>query len=153
MELWFQRFFTFRRFLGVSGMGVEWDESLSVGIGIIDDQHRKLIERVNAFADATESMDSREIENTINYLTGYVIQHFGAEELIMIRNRYPRFKEHRDEHSSFVKQVFDVFSLLGERPMTKEEAVALRDTLVRWVTHHIRVTDHGISETTKGALA
>ena len=29
-------------------MRVEWDESLSVGIGIIDDQHRKLIERVNA---------------------------------------------------------------------------------------------------------
>ena len=72
-------------------MSVEWDESLSIGIGIIDDQHRKLIERVNAFSAATENMDSREIENTISYLTGYVIQHFGAEDLIMIRNGHPAF--------------------------------------------------------------
>ena len=128
-------------------MRVEWDESLSVGIGIIDDQHRKLIERVNAFSEATERMDSREIENTINYLTGYVIQHFGAEELIMIRNRHRAFKAHRDEHSRFVKQVYDVNCTLAERPMTRAEATALRDMLVRWIFRHIRVTDRAIGDT------
>ena len=131
---------------GVTYKRVEWDESLSIGIGIIDDQHRKLIERVNAFSAATENMDSREIENTISYLTGYVIQHFGAEELIMIRNGHPAFKEHRDEHSWFVKQVYDVNRVLAARPMTRAEATALRDMLVRWIFHHIRVTDHAIGE-------
>jgi hemerythrin len=128
-------------------MRVEWDESLSVGIGIIDDQHRKLIERVDAFSEATERMDSREIENTINYLTGYVIQHFGAEELIMIRNGHPAFKEHRDEHSWFVKQVYDVGRVIAARPMTRAEATALRDMLVRWIFRHIRVTDRAIGDT------
>lgn len=127
-------------------MRVEWDESLSIGIGIIDDQHRKLIERVNAFSEATERMDSREIENTINYLTGYVIQHFGAEELIMIRNRRSAFKEHRDEHSWFVKQVYDVNCTLAARPMTHSEAIALRDMLVEWIFRHIRVTDRAIGD-------
>ena len=101
---------------------------------------------MNAFSEATERMDSREIENTINYLTGYVIQHFGAEELIMIRNGHPAFKEHRDEHSWFVKQVYDVNRVLAARPMTRAEATALRDMLVRWIFHHIRVTDHAIGE-------
>ena len=92
-------------------------------------------------------MDSREIENTINYLTGYVIQHFGAEELIMIRNGHPAFKEHRDEHSWFVKQIYDVGRVIAARPMTRAEATALRDMLVRWIFRHIRVTDRAIGDT------
>ena len=88
------------------------------------------------------------MEDTVNYLIGYAIQHFGAEELIMIRNCYDRFKEHRDEHSWFIKEVYDIHGRLacGEE-MTQHDAESLRNMLVNWILNHISVKDKRIAET------
>ncbi|MFA7620671.1 MAG: hemerythrin domain-containing protein, partial [Aminobacteriaceae bacterium] len=60
-------------------MGVQWSDDLEIGIGIIDDQHRKLVERFASFSLAVDEGDMRKIEETVNYLVGYAIQHFSAE--------------------------------------------------------------------------
>jgi len=127
-------------------MIVEWTDDLMVGIGIIDDQHKKLIERIASFVEAVESDNMLTIEETIKYLIGYTIQHFGAEELIMIRNGYLNFKIHRDEHSHFIKMVYDAnISLMG-KTLTKEQIINLRDELLAWVITHIKVMDKQLSE-------
>ena len=42
----------------------------------------------------------------------------------------------------------DLLPTLGtHRPMTRAEATALRDMLVRWIFRHIRVTDRAIGDT------
>ncbi|MGI6251910.1 MAG: bacteriohemerythrin [Aminivibrio sp.] len=129
-------------------MIVEWSDELAIGIGIIDDQHKKLIERIASFSKAVESGDKLRMEDTVNYLIGYAIQHFGAEELIMIRNCYDQFSEHRDEHSWFIKQVFELHrKLLCGEGLTKEDIFELRDMLVNWVLDHISVKDKRIAET------
>lgn len=129
-------------------MIVEWSDDLAIGIGIIDDQHKKLIERIAAFSTAVDSGDKLKMEDTVNYLIGYAIQHFGAEELIMIRNCYDQFNEHRDEHSWFIKEVFAAHKKLacGEG-LTRDDAVALRNMLVEWALDHISVKDKRIAET------
>jgi len=127
-------------------MIVEWTDDLMVGIGIIDDQHKKLIQRIASFVEAVESDNMQTIEETIKYLIGYTIQHFGAEELIMIRNGYKDFKIHRDEHSYFIKMVYDAnISLMG-KTLTKEQIIHLRDELLAWVITHIKVMDKQIAE-------
>jgi len=129
-------------------MIVEWSDELAIGIGIIDDQHRKLIGRIASFSKAVEGGDKLQMEDTVNYLIGYAIQHFGAEELIMIRNCYDHFSEHRDEHSWFIKQVFELHrKLVCGEGMTREDAAALRDMLVNWALDHITVKDKRIAET------
>ena len=127
-------------------MIVEWTDDLMVGIGIIDDQHKKLIQRIASFVEAVESDNMQTIEETIKYLIGYTIQHFGAEELIMIRNGYKDFKIHRDEHSYFIKMVYNAnISLMG-KTLTKEQIIHLRDELLAWVITHIKVMDKQIAE-------
>ncbi|MBP6333238.1 MAG: hemerythrin family protein [Aminivibrio sp.] len=129
-------------------MTVQWSDDLAIGIGIIDDQHKKLVERIASFSRAVESGDRNRMEDTVNYLIGYAIQHFGAEELIMIRNCYDQFKEHRDEHSWFIKEVFDIHGKLAcGAGVTREDAEALRDMLVNWILVHISVKDKRIAET------
>ncbi len=129
-------------------MKIQWSDELEIGIGIIDDQHKKLIERIASFSHAVDSGDMRKVEETVNYLVGYAIQHFGAEELIMIRNCYDHFKEHRDEHSWFVKQVFDVHTALSKKePITLKQVEDLRDMLYEWTLDHIMVKDKRIATT------
>ncbi len=129
-------------------MDIQWNDELAIGIGIIDDQHKKLIERIASFSRAVDSGDMRKVEETVNYLVGYAIQHFGAEELIMIRNCYDQFKEHRDEHSWFIKQVFDVHtSLLKKDSFSQQQIEDLRDMLYSWTLDHIMVKDKRIAQT------
>ncbi|NLB83054.1 MAG: hemerythrin family protein [Synergistaceae bacterium] len=107
---------------------------------------KKLIERTASFSRAVESEDTHCIGDTVNYLLGYTIQHFGAEELIMIRNRYDRFKEHRDEHSWFIKEVYDVYCPMADpESFSPQELTDLRDFLVRWVFDHIMHKDRDIA--------
>ena len=129
-------------------MDIQWNDELAIGIGIIDDQHKKLIERIASFSRAVDSGDMRKVDETVNYLVGYAIQHFGAEELIMIRNCYDQFKEHRDEHSWFIKQVFDVHTSLMEKDsFTQQQIEELRDMLYNWTVDHIMVKDKRIALT------
>ncbi len=129
-------------------MDIQWKDEFALGIGIIDDQHKKLIERAASFSRAVESGDTEGVGDTVNYLLAYAIQHFGAEELIMIRNCYDQFREHRDEHSWFIKEVFDLHRRFAEgEEMTRESAEALRDMLVNWTLDHISVKDKRIAET------
>ena len=127
-------------------MNIQWKDEFALGIGIIDDQHKKLIERAASFSRAVESGDTEGVGDTVNYLLAYAIQHFGAEELIMIRNRYDRFKEHRDEHSWFIKEVYDVYCRMADPgAFSGQELTKLRDFLVRWVIDHIMKTDRDIA--------
>lgn len=130
-------------------MKIEWSKDLEIGVGIIDDQHKKLIERISGFVDAVEEKDIRKIEETVNYLIGYTIQHFGAEELIMIRHGYDEFHAHRDEHSRFIKMVFEVHKALLEKRVTMEQIVVLREELLDWTVNHIKVLDKKIADKIK----
>ncbi len=127
-------------------MKVQWSDDLSIGIGIIDDQHKKLVERIASFIDAVDIEDMQTIEETINYLVGYAIQHFGAEELIMIRNGYKDFKNHRDEHSYFIKMVYDIHIDLSSGNIQLEQIQSFSEELVLWIVHHIKVSDRQIAE-------
>ncbi len=127
-------------------MDIQWNDEFALGIGIIDDQHKKLIERAASFSRAVEKGDKSGIGDTVNYLIAYAIQHFGAEELIMIRNRYDRFKEHRDEHSWFIKEVYDVNCRMADPgAFSQQELTDLRDFLVHWVLDHIMQKDRDIA--------
>jgi len=129
-------------------MNIQWTDDLAIGIQAIDEQHKTLISRAASFTQAVESGNKKQLEETVNYLIAYAVQHFGAEELIMIRNRYSRFKEHRDEHSWFIKKTFDFSSKLAEPAgCTPKDAEALRDMLLNWMLDHIEVKDKHIAET------
>lgn len=127
-------------------MKVSWDNELLTGIGIIDDQHQKLVERINFFIEAVERQDMELIADTANYLIGYSIQHFGAEELIMIRNCYDDFKSHREEHSWFINKVYDLNLNLKNNELTQGQLIEMRDLLVNWTIDHIKLKDKRIGE-------
>jgi hemerythrin len=80
---------------------VEWDDSMSIGLYLIDEQHRELVVLINNVADAIERNASQtEISRFIRRFYNYTITHFQTEESLMDHATYPEYftqvKEHLD---------------------------------------------------------
>ena len=126
---------------------VDWQNSYSVGIRLIDEQHMELIRLTNKlFASCMRGTErSRDVFlDTIHETVDYVGYHFGTEEKIMERVSYPELQAHKLEHKSFVRKVFkNVEEFNSGRLLTPLTFVYfLRD----WVLHHIAVCDKKLGE-------
>ena len=75
---------------------IQWDESLSVGFELIDEQHKLLIQRIRDLSDAVNSSrGATEIGKTLGFMIDYTEFHFSTEEKHMYNLDYPG----RDHHT------------------------------------------------------
>ena len=121
---------------------VQWQNSYSVGIRLVDEQHMELIKLTNKlFNNCMEGQERSKstfleiIHEAVDY-TGY---HFGTEEKIMERVNYPDYVRHKCEHINFVREVFSKVEDFKAGKMLAPITFVyfLRD----WVLHHIAVND------------
>jgi hemerythrin len=127
-------------------MAVQWSDSLASGSAEIDTQHKELFTRVNsllnAFDKGTAGRD--EVSKIVQYLTEYVVFHFGTEEKHMEKFGYSSMSAHKAQHEQFVK----TFMRLKERmPMEGINAQLTEDTkqlVVDWLINHIKYSDRAL---------
>jgi hemerythrin-like metal-binding protein len=56
---------------------IKWDNKYSVGISIIDEQHKKLFGFINKTIEAKEHSDNKEeLEKVLEKVTTYALEHF-----------------------------------------------------------------------------
>lgn len=130
-------------------MKVEWSDDLLTGIGIVDAQHKELFVRVQNFFNAIDEGNMNAVSETVDYLAEYVIEHFSAEELYMIKNSYKGFLAHRDEHSKFIKSVYNSKEKIVNEGVTDELVEELKKELVDWLVNHINGVDKHLAEVEK----
>ncbi len=82
---------------------VEWDESFSVGVKEIDEQHKKLISILNTLYHAMSRGKGKEIlTHIIEELKNYAVYHFSTEEEYMKKFNCKIYKEHKALHDEFM---------------------------------------------------
>ena len=116
-----------------------WNDQLCIGIDVIDQQHRRIVEYINQLDDARSSGYSREeMGLLINELVDYTISHFGFEESLQEDAKYPFINAHKKVHELFTKRVaeFQVRFSKGE-DISRE----LNSLLVAWLFNHIKRDD------------
>jgi hemerythrin len=121
---------------------VQWQHSFSVGVKLIDEQHKELINLTNKLFESCMAGHERindAILSIIQEAVDYTVYHFGTEEKIMERISYPDYIQHKQEHSDFVQEVgIKVDEFKSGRMLAPLQFVYyLRD----WVLHHIAVCD------------
>jgi hemerythrin len=127
-------------------MSLQWNDNLASGSREIDDQHKELFTRVNALLAAfeKETAGREEISKIVQFLTDYVVFHFGTEEKHMDRFGYSSTKQHKAQHEQFVR----AFLKLKERMLMEGIHENLgRDTkelVVDWLLNHIRYSDRAL---------
>jgi hemerythrin len=127
-----------------------WTEQLSVGIDVIDQQHRRIVEYINQLDDALVFGHSHEeIGSLINDLVDYTMTHFGFEESLQEEAGYPFLVSHKKVHELFAQRVTDY-----QTRFEKGEDVCkgLNSLLVTWLFNHIKRDDVDYSEFVKTYL-
>jgi hemerythrin len=123
----------------------QWNDALSTSVGEIDNQHKQLIERINRLLAAFARTTGREeMERIVQFLTDYVVLHFGTEERYMQKFGYTNFTQHKAQHELFVR----AFSRVRDRLFAdKTDPQLMEDTrqlVVDWLVNHIKLSDRAL---------
>ncbi len=116
---------------------MEWDETMSVGVPELDDQHRSLIALVNEAYLAIRKHDEHLLASLVDRMREYAAMHFRFEEDCMEKHGYPDLDHHRRLHEAFNAQVDDFRRQLFDKTNFSQVFVFLS----RWLTDHIMRED------------
>jgi hemerythrin len=119
---------------------IPWIDDYTTTIGKIDEQHKKLVNYINRLYTAMHNKRTHvEIEEILEGLTVYTIQHFRHEEQLMFTYSYADYYRHKDQHTSFLHKVIDfkVKYKEGDENLGTELAVFLK----KWLINHIAGSD------------
>ena len=117
---------------------VTWDDSLSVGIDVIDEHHRHLFDLVNdIYAVVADKRGARELARMIKALDLYAQVHFRAEERMMEHYGYAGAAQQKDQHQRFEARLREFHDELHVNPLTARHDVLefARDWLVMHILH------------------
>ena len=121
---------------------VKWTDDLAVGVELIDDQHKMLIEHLNNLARAVEQQHGpTEVPDTLSFLIDYTDFHFSMEERNMKAHGYPEFDAHKVKHDEFKAILADMESEFRDDGPTAILAESIDTLLVNWLLKHIRKVD------------
>lgn len=124
---------------------ITWDDSLSVNVAEIDQQHKKLIDLINELNDAMKRGEGKSVVGkTVYNLFNYTLIHFKNEEQYFEKFGYPDTEKHKKEHAAFVQKVTDFKDGIESGKLSLSVGVMkfLRD----WLQNHIKGTDKKYSD-------
>lgn len=119
---------------------INWNDTLSVSVSSVDEQHKKWIGLINDFYEGISQNQNKEtILKLLIGMKNYTITHFSHEERLMKQANYPDYDNHKRIHDEFVKKVND----FHERYASGKLLLSLEVTgaIKTWITEHIMKTD------------
>ena len=119
---------------------VPWDDKLSVGIDIIDEHHRYLLELINDLADVVvHKRGAREVARLVKALDAYAKVHFRSEEQMMLHYGFEGLPRQQQQHHAFEAKIQEFYEELHVNPLVAQFDVLsyLRD----WLIKHILFED------------
>ena len=119
---------------------LQWNESYSVQVTSLDQQHQTLFRTINELHGAMRAGHGKDLlGKMLQRLIDYTGSHFAAEEAIIEKNGYPELAARRTAHQALVKQVLKFQKdFEAGAPVA---AVDLMQFLQKWLNEHIQNTD------------
>ncbi len=126
---------------------IAWNDNLSIGVDLIDEQHKSLIGKI---ADLEEALHSgqgpAEIVRILTFLMDYTKFHFGTEERNMRAYDYPDLDAHLAKHGEFKTTLANLSDDFKEEGATQGLADSIETLLMNWFVKHIKDVDHRFGE-------
>ena len=121
---------------------ITWDDKYSIGIELIDTQHKKLVGLTNHLYQAclvNDASTETVFKESMSGLVEYVRFHFTTEIELLKRINYPECHEHKKQHDILIKQILDAAKSHDEGK--KFVPNNLVRTLKDWILGHIALYD------------
>ena len=115
---------------------ITWDETLSVEVDEIDEDHRKLVNLFNILSHSVAQGDAADyIEAVLEELISCTVWHFRHEERLMLLYNYQGLTEHKAEHHDLIDSVRELQQKFrNENKQLTNEDIEYLET---WLTEHI----------------
>lgn len=89
-------------------MFVEWSARYQIGVGPMDDAHKKLMGLMNQLHEQRAAGDGKaELRTTLKALADFTIRHFREEEAFMQSVGFPGIESHKLIHAKLLAQLND----------------------------------------------
>ncbi|HOP63404.1 MAG TPA: bacteriohemerythrin [Spirochaetota bacterium] len=124
---------------------IDWKDTLSVGVELFDNDHKKLVALANSLHDSISvGAQQGALAPILDELVKYTVFHFGHEEGMMIQYAYPDYEKHKKEHDALVEKVQDYY----DQVMEGKTAISLSliGFLKDWLVNHIMGSDQAYKE-------
>lgn len=125
-------------------MAFEWKERYNLGIGEIDQQHKRLFEigkRVYELAVLNDSFDHYdEIMKVLEELLDYTEYHFKYEEDLMKQYGYSGFDQQEIDHKFYIHKIKGIANKDFDDDQYKT-ITEIVDFLSEWISSHILFSD------------
>jgi hemerythrin len=121
---------------------INFTPDLLTGVSAIDEQHKELINRINAVVSmGTKSVSKEEIEETLNMLSDYVKKHFNDEETLQRKSGYPKYDTHRQLHQQYISEIQRLKSEYVKNGPTVQITLQINKSIIEWIVKHIKNVD------------
>lgn len=118
-----------------------WTNEMSVGVTVMDNDHKKLIGMINQLHYGITAGHSREILMAVlDQLVDYIKFHFAREEEMFAKTNYLDAAAHKKEHDSFVNRIMNLQARVNRAPVAMLN-LELMGFLRNWLISHIQGSD------------
>jgi hemerythrin len=123
----------------------EWTDDLRIDVALIDTQHRRLIEAINAFYEGISTRQSNAaLAQLLKFMIDYLQEHFSTEEGLMRKHGYPDLDRHSAQHQGFVDETRAMVDRYVEGRLLL--SIEVTSFLRTWLINHIQVTDKALGQ-------
>jgi len=121
----------------------KWEPAFSVGIAVIDDQHKQIIEYINELGTISIYHNEEKVRMVLLALKDYTVSHLSFEESLMQEAGYSKLEAHKQIHLAFIERI----NFFKERYERGEDiSKQLMMDLQMWLINHIQHDDTDYKE-------
>jgi hemerythrin len=122
----------------------QWNDSYSVNVRVIDQQHQTLFSMISELHDAMLAKKANGvIEKVLNGLVNYTKTHFRDEEGMLAKAKYPELPQHKAIHDGFVAKAAELQQKYKAGSLVL--SIETLNFLGSWIRDHILVMDRKYS--------
>lgn len=122
-----------------------WDAKFNTGVGVVDEQHHKLVDIINRLgAINAQQISAAELDAILAELANYTVYHFDTEQQMMKQYAVDAAHQlsHIKAHQHFTAQVGMAAKILqGSADVSRQVVVPLLKYLTNWLVQHILGSD------------
>jgi hemerythrin len=118
-----------------------WADEMTVGVKVLDDDHKTMIRLLSDLHEVVSSGRARSaLENGIEAMLRCTKAHFAREEMLFNQTAYPGAAEHKAEHEQLARRALNLQSRL-ESGQSRELSLQTMEILKSWLADHIQGSD------------
>ena len=121
---------------------IVWTDGMSVGVKLLDNDHKKLVLLVNELRDAVVAGRARpELDTLLEGLVVFTRFHHAQEEQLLDESGYQGSAAHQLEHDQLLDQLMDLQSHFTSSAELASDLDVMNRLRV-WLLEHIQDSDH-----------